>query len=138
MPAPTEILDLDGRLRVIFRPVDGPRGWLDGNHVQAELHDARAGEFGTPPYPVALAWVTLNDPVEGALRALPPMLDFVLVPDHVRRLGYATTLIRACERRWPDLLLTDAISEAGERLTEALDPTPWEPDNDADPARDGA
>lgn len=118
-------VDLDGRLCVIFRPIDGPPGWEPGNHAQAELHDLGDAAWGPPAHPVAIAWITLCNPVDGP-RLLPPVLDFVLVPDHCRRRGYATALIRACERRWPGLLLTDPISEAGEGLAGSLDPTPRE------------
>lgn len=121
------MVDLDDSLRVIFRPVDGPKGWLDGNHVQAELHDAEASAFGTPSSPVALAWITLNTPIDGSAPCLPPMLDYVLVRDEHRRRGYATRLIQACESRWPDLLLTEPISEAGAGLVAKLNPDTWEP-----------
>ena len=62
-------------------------------------------EWGAP---VGLAFVTHYHG--------PPMLYYILVADQFRRKGIATALIEACQRRWPDLQLTDAISEAGEAL----------------------
>jgi GNAT superfamily N-acetyltransferase len=99
-------------LTTFFRQIDGPPRWMDGIHWQAELHDDEAGALGELPYPVAVAWLT--DFRGTAMDCV--LMDFVLVPDHFRRRGYATKLIGACAERWPELRLTEAISEAGEGL----------------------
>lgn len=101
--------------QVIFSQIDLPGG-TPCHRWQAQLFDANAGELGHTPYPQAIAWLT---DFRGTLLDC-VMLDFVLVPDHCRREGYAIALIAACQKRWPELELTEPISEAGEGLTEAL------------------
>ena len=74
--------------------------------------------FGHPEdhvFAFATAWVL----VYPALRC-DPIMEFILVPDQYRRRGHATRLIRACVKRWPNLVLTDAISPAGEGLLDRL------------------
>lgn len=106
------------RIYPIFRQVDGGPGWRDGIHHLAELHDPDAGALRDSfPYPIALAWLTAYGPETG----IGTCLDFILVPDHLRRLGYARRLIAECAARWPDLWLTDAISPEGEALLAALE-----------------
>jgi hypothetical protein len=85
-------------------------------HWQALLFDRKAGALGDLPYPVAVAWLT--DFTGTTLDCV--LLDFVIVPDHFRRRGYARTLIAECEARWPNLELTEAISEAGDALVDAI------------------
>src|SRR2546428_13965560 len=77
---------------------------------QVDLHDTDATPLGGPPYPVAMAWGFVPHP-----DIMSPILEFVLVPDHFRRQGYATWRVAACRERWPGLEMTEAISEAGGR-----------------------
>jgi hypothetical protein len=98
-----------------FRKIDIP-GMKSGIHWQTCLYDPSAGAMGELPYPVAIAWLT--DFTDTPLACM--MMDFILVPDHFRRRGYATALIKACRTRWPNLELTEAISESGEELLRSL------------------
>jgi len=98
-------------LTATFEQCDPP-GRRAGICWRAELYDAD----GVLTYPVAIAYLT---DFRGA--GLGVIVDFTLVPDHLRRLGYATRLLRECEARWPDLGLTDAISDAGEGLLDSLE-----------------
>jgi GNAT superfamily N-acetyltransferase len=98
-----------------FRRVEMPG--MDAPHWIAELYDREAGVMGDLPYPSAIAWLTEFSPPTG----MGTILDFIMVPDHLRRCGYATRLIQACEGRWPDLTLTEAISEAGDGLLKSLE-----------------
>ena len=50
-----------------------------------------------------------------------PCLEFILVADQERRRGIATALVAACRKRWPNIYLTDAISEAGEGFLSSLE-----------------
>jgi GNAT superfamily N-acetyltransferase len=45
-------------------------------------------------------------------------VKFVFVMDDARRKGIATKLIKACQKRWPGILLTEGVSVAGEALRE--------------------
>jgi hypothetical protein len=105
-----------GEPSTTFTQIDLPAA-RPGIRWQAQLFDPVAGAFGHTPYPQAIAW--LSDYSDSELACV--MLDFVLVPDQFRRCGYATKLIAACEARWPNLELTEAISEAGEGLLGALE-----------------
>ena len=106
MPEPT----------ILFSQIDLPDA-MPGLRWQAQLFDHKAGALGWTPYPQAVAW--LSDYSDSPLECV--MLDFILVPDQYRRNGYATQLIAACEERWPNLELTEAISEAGEGLLNKLE-----------------
>jgi len=106
-------------LEAVFLQTDPP-GLVAGIHWQASLWltDFRdAGAVGPPPYPVAVAWLTDFRRVPGLDCVL---LDFILVPDHRRRSGYAAALVAACRDRWPGLDLTDPISPEGEALAASL------------------
>lgn len=93
-----------------------PPGRVPGLCWQASLH----AEDDNPPYPLAIAWLT--DFRGGGVPGLGVSLDFILVPDHCRRMGYATALVAACRDRWGEALwLTDAISESGKGLLEAIE-----------------
>jgi hypothetical protein len=60
--------------------------------------------------PLASAWVlVLPDGYH-------PWLNFVLVVDDERGKGLATKLVLACLHRWPNMKLSDGISEAGKAL----------------------
>lgn len=93
-----------------FTQSDAP-GREPGRRWVAELVDATG--FCTVPF--AVAWLTDYRPM------LPVTLDFILVPDLYRRMGYASRLVRDCEVNWPGMLLTDPISPAGEGLAESLE-----------------
>jgi len=107
MPKPT----------IIYTQTDLPDS-MPGLRWQAQLFDPNAGACGYTPFPQAIAWVSDYSDSPG-LDCV--MLDFILVPDQYRRCGYATALIAACEARWPNLELTEAISEAGEGLLNKLE-----------------
>ena len=92
-----------------FTQVDAP-GRLPGVRWIAELVDSTG--FCTIPF--AVAWLTDARPVLGMC------LDYILVPPHRRRNGFATALICRCVERWPDLVLTEAISPEGEALLASL------------------
>lgn len=96
-----------------FQQIDPP-GRAPGRCWLASLY---LDDNGTLTRPVALAWLSDFSPVLGM------SLDYVLVPDQHRRLGYAKTLITACAKRWPNLELTDAISYEGLKLNESLEKT---------------
>lgn len=100
----------------LFSQVDAP-GITPGFRWVCELVDADTFESCTVP--CAVAWV--RDFGVCQFPPFPAILDFVMVPDHLRRKGHATTLIRACEARWPGLVLTDAIGPEGEGLLESLE-----------------
>jgi hypothetical protein len=92
----------------VFRPLDPPPpGRILGMPWMAELCHPTDGL----PYPLAVAWLS-----DFRRAGLGMVLDNILVPDHLRRRGYATALIAACHARWPDLMLTDPISPEGEGL----------------------
>ena len=102
---------------ILFRRLDDPvpREWEPGLHWQVEYHD----DQWDVTYPLGVAWVTACD--------LCVYLDYVQVADHHRRRGIATALIAACGERWPNIILTDPISEAGAGLLAAVCPdTPEE------------
>ncbi len=95
---------------ILFRRLDDPLppDWSPGLHWQAEYHD----DHSDCSRPLGLAWVTAGEGLA--------YLDYVLVVDDCRRRGIATALIAACRERWPDIRLTDAISDAGEALLDSL------------------
>lgn len=98
---------------VTFARCDPP-GRMVGICWRAELHEPES----ELPMPLAVAY--LSDYRDAtAFRAM--LLDYVLVPDHLRRRGYASRLIAECRREWPGLILTDAISPEGEALLESVD-----------------
>lgn len=103
-------------MTTVFHQIDLPNS-SPGRRWQAQLFDPEAGALGHTPYPQAIAW--LSDYTDSPLACV--LLDFVLVPDQFRRRGYASQLIAACEARWPNLELTEAISEAGEGLLASLE-----------------
>jgi hypothetical protein len=93
-----------------------PPGREPGLCWVAELRE----ETGMATVPVAVAYLTDCRCPHPEL-SLGVSLDFIWVPDHCRRSGYATRLIRACEERWPDLVLTDPISRSGAALLRSLE-----------------
>lgn len=100
---------------VLFRQLNEPvpDNWVAGLRYQVEAHSL---DFDLP-FPIGLAWVMVPPP--GG--PLPPGVEFVIVLDQFRRLGVATALIEAIENQWPNVWLTDAISDAGAGLIAALE-----------------
>ncbi len=100
---------------IIFRRLDDnlPRDWMPGLHWQVEYH----ADNSDCSRPWGIAWVTAFEP--GA--AFPPVLDYVIVCDDCRRHGIATEIVRACRKKWPRLVLTDAISQAGEAFLASVE-----------------
>jgi GNAT superfamily N-acetyltransferase len=94
-----------------FGQHDAP-GRRPGIGWRAELHEPDS----ELPFPLAVAWLS-----DYRTAGLGVVVDFILVPDHLRRRGYATRLIRECRDRWPDLALTDAISAEGKGLLRSLE-----------------
>jgi hypothetical protein len=111
---------MPNNIYAIFRQVDGGPEWLDTLHWQVDLHDLDLGE---PPYPVAVAWLSAYSTAldDDLARKMGTTMDYILVPDHLRRRGYARRLVMECERRWPDLVLTEAISPGGEAFLDAME-----------------
>ena len=113
---------------VVFRQLDPP-GRIPGIAWIAELHSPD----DCPPYQLATAWLTdFTGLIPGCV-----MLDFILVPDHLRRKGYASQLIRACQDRWPNLEFTDEISTEGEALLSSVsvDTIPYSTEEPTDARR---
>lgn len=90
-------------LKFVIQLIDTPPGRC-GQFSEAKLYDARG--FSVMPLATAYIRHSLTGPV----------VEFILVPDQCRRQGYATKLIEYCFQEWPDLQLTDGVSEAGEAL----------------------
>lgn len=111
------------------RQYDPPRR-VPGICWVAELRDSTG--FCTRPSAVAYLTDYRGSPI-------PPfdavLLDFIFVPDDLRRVGFATRLIRECRYRWPELTLTEAIGEPGERLIASLQRGGWPIQVLGDPAR---
>jgi GNAT superfamily N-acetyltransferase len=88
---------------------------------QVECHEGRG-------FPSGLAWVLVPPDGPGQNTetkqggSLRPLVKFVLVTDDARRRGIGSRLIEACRERWPDLVLSAPISEAGLGLYRKLQP----------------
>lgn len=95
---------------ILFRQIMGnkPCNWMDGMHWYVEYHAAHLDM----PFPLGVAYVTVPPEQHRDITG-GPFIDFILVADQWRREGIASALVEACRRRWPDLWLTDAISESG-------------------------
>lgn len=90
-----------------------PSSWLPGAHWVLEAYESDNSDL---PYPIGQAWLTvISDQFIS--------VDFILVPDHFRREGIATLLYNEIIKCWPSAMLTDAISDAGEKLLESI--YPW-------------
>lgn len=90
---------------IVFRKIDNccqNDRWESGVKWYVEFHDA---EFDCP-FPKGIAFVSGPD--------YRKILYFVFVADMYRRKGVATELVRACRARWPNIEITEAISDAGE------------------------
>lgn len=106
------------RATILFRRIQSPRpaAWHPGLHWYVELHDASG--IGVP-YPLGVAYVSAHRNMVQTL-GCSACLDYIQVADHRRREGVATRLVAACRRRWPDIWLTDAISDDGAALLASL------------------
>lgn len=105
-------------MKTFFHQIDAPTR-TPGIHWQAVMYLDDESEL---PFPVAMAW--LSDYQGAAMKDFQfVLLDFILVPDALRRQGYAKQLVHACHDRWPSLRLTDPISKAGEGLLRSLEAT---------------
>lgn len=100
-------------VREIVDPL--PKGWAYGHYV-IEAHR----DNGIEAYccPVGQAWVNCAGGADGTM---PPVLEFIHVLPQFQRQDVATRLALECLRRWPDLLLTEAISLEGEALVRRLE-----------------
>lgn len=90
-------------VKFLFNEIDTPPNRL-GDFSEAKLYDAT----GLAVMPLATAYIRHS--LTG------PIVEFILVPDRCRKKGYATKLLEYCFVQWPDLELTDGVSEAGEAL----------------------
>lgn len=90
-------------LEFVIQPIDTPPGRC-GQFSEAKLYDARG--FAVMPFATAYLRHSLTGPI----------VEFILVPDQCRLQGYATNLLEFCFQQWPELQLTDGVSEAGEAL----------------------
>lgn len=106
--------------QVVYSDIIGVRGWI-APRIRAELYDHSGGD-GDMLFPVATAY--LSDYRKIANTGLGVLLCFILVPDQHRRKGYAKRLILELNEKFPDLLLTDAISPLGEYLVKSLEDIP--------------
>ena len=95
---------------ILFRDTNDPRPpWLEPIHWQVEYWDDEAQQG----QPNGIAFVTAGEAFQ--------CVDYILVCDECRRQGIATKLVKACEERWPNIMLTDAISEMGESFLRSLE-----------------
>lgn len=100
----------DDNYEILFRLLDDPvsETWGQYPRWQVEYH-----EYDGISVPVGLAWVCEYPEEYGG-----PTLLYLLVADEWRRRGISLTLIKKCQDRWPNLQVMDAVSEAGEALSE--------------------
>lgn len=99
----------------IFRQIvkDYPWNWVAGVRWFVEFHD----DHKDMAFPLGIAFVSEHI---GTRSEFPPVLEFIFVVDQYRRRGIAKRLVKACQRRWSNLMLTPAISEEGEHLLRSL------------------
>lgn len=97
---------------IIFRQINEPKPdyWVRGMQWYVEYHDHRHDVR----FPLGVGYVVVAD--EDYVT-----LEFILVADQHRRKGVATSIVRACEERWPGIVLSSPISQCGEKLMSALD-----------------
>ena len=100
---------IDCEICFVQRNDEVPRNWVAGLHWLVEAHDLN----NDLAHPVGIAYVTVAPAIVS--------VDYILVADESRRHGVATALWRAIQARWPNALLTESISESGEKFLESLD-----------------
>lgn len=102
---------VQARLNIKFRQIldNLPPDWSKGLHWYVEAHDG----LNYRDYPVGIAYCVIGVRYK--------TLFFLHVVDHHRRHGVGTALVRACQGRWPDIVLTEAISKAGRGLLQSLE-----------------
>ena len=86
-----------------------PQNWRPGIHWLVEAHDLN----NDLAHPIGIAYVTVAPTIVS--------VDYILVADESRRNGVATSLWRAIKARWPNAILTEAVSEEGEKFLDSLD-----------------
>lgn len=96
-------------LQFVISEIETPPGRI-GSFMEAKLYDKR----GFAVMPLATAYI--RDLATG------PEIEFIFVPDSLRRRGFATKLIQHCFEQWPNLQLTDGVSEAGKALVRLFPP----------------
>ena len=93
---------------IVFRQVDEP--YPDaGIHWNVECFDDDPRQ---QQFPIGTAYVV-------ALRGA-AQVQFVLVADQWRHRGVAKALVAACKERWPNLMYTGPMDEAGEGLLRSV------------------
>lgn len=98
--------------RRLLRPQ--PKNRTTGQYWQVEFHDD-AVERG---FPLGVGFVSV---IPGGTKGHSHIvLTFVLVADQYRRKGIATAIIEAARGRWPNIVLTDAVTKAGGALLRSL------------------
>ena len=100
-PVPSE-RECDGTVELIFRKIYNNRWYV-------ELWDSQKA-YG---YPLGSAIVTRHPEP-------PPMLYYIEVRERFRRQGVATRLVQACERRWPNISLSEPVTHAGEAFLASI------------------
>ena len=95
---------------IIFRLITRPRPpeWAHGIHWFVEFYEDDVENS----CPSGTAYVVAAPVIQ--------VVEFILVRDDRRRRGVATELLRACYRRWPNIGLTDSVTEAGAAFLAAL------------------
>ena len=88
----------------IFSRVEGNEGW-SLPHWRAELFDNPDG-LGFMSRPVAIAYLTEYPADLGG-----PLLDYLIVFDDFREMGYVLPLVRQCRARFPRLRGTDRMRD---------------------------
>jgi len=76
-----------------------PDHWERGAHWYVEYHDDLRRYY----YPLGIAFVVASEHQAN--------LDAIFVFDEFRRHQIGTRLIRACRRRWPEILLSPSVHE---------------------------
>lgn len=102
---------------IIFRQTKGdiPNDWLADVHWQVEYYS----DTHEASHPLGVAYVSYFRGVsEDAV--VDSVLDFIIVDDRYRRQGIATALIDACCSRWPEIILTSGVTDAGEALIASI------------------
>jgi len=104
-------------IQLIFRQLNNPvpEGWVAGVRWVVEAYPAGVCDL---PYPMGQAWVSDYTPFNQSLISL----DFILVADQHRREGVAIHLYNEIKKRWPNVIVTDAISKSGDGFLDNVEP----------------
>lgn len=106
-------------MQIIFRRLDDniPHGWVAGIRWIVEAYPDGACNL---PFPMGQAWVSDYTPKGDHCNLT--SLDFILVADQYRRHGVAKELYKVILERWPNIIVTDAISKSGEGFLNNVEP----------------